>query len=473
MNRDTNGFDITVKRLKLDNFRGFINLDLEFKERITVLIAENGGGKTTILDAIAQNLNVFLSTLLDKNFKDSSTLNRKDIKNGTISSASSNLEAIVTYPVIETEDTEYELDGEIKIDKKVVDISQFSQSHKFGFEIKKSSIAANVDGYSTEEDIGFKTAFKDFKEENEYLPVLAFYGGNGINTIANTTDDIREDKLYHLYHQALSPERFSFQSFLRWFDTEYKTFHLSKNENEESLTLMLIARCVETILNEDMENKVFKDLRMEYTLSGDAMVIDKLNTEGEYEKIEVGQMSAGEKMLFAMSADLVKRFILANPIHYELVYNEPKPSNPLEGGGVVLIDEIDLHLHPKWQRRVLVKLGELFPNTQFIVTTHSPFVLQTLKPEQISLFELSNFQVYSFENAFHYGRDANAIAYSLQGVSTRIPEIEVEIKKMYDLIDKSNYEEAKLKVKELSKYLSEFDEDIIKARTFIEFYSND
>lgn len=76
-------------------------------------------------------------------------------------------------------------------------------------------------------------------------------------------------------------------------------------------------------------------------------------------------MSDGEKCTIALFGDLARRMALANP----------NKDNPLDGEGIVLIDEIELHLHPLWQRRILNVLKKVFPNIQFIVSTHSPQVL--------------------------------------------------------------------------------------------------
>ena len=76
--------------------------------------------------------------------------------------------------------------------------------------------------------------------------------------------------------------------------------------------------------------------------------------------IDVNQLSAGEKSVILLIADLAMRLTIANP----------SLENPLEGEGIVLIDEIDLHLHPQWQRNILPALLATFSKCQFIVTTH-------------------------------------------------------------------------------------------------------
>lgn len=99
-------------------------------------------------------------------------------------------------------------------------------------------------------------------------------------------------------------------------------------------------------------------------------------------------MSAGEKNLFALIGDLVKRVVQLNPKLFELDYDheqETYGSPLLYTYGVVLIDEIDLHLHPKWQRQIVPKLRQLFPEVQFVLTTHSPMVLQEVDGSIINL----------------------------------------------------------------------------------------
>ena len=89
--------------------------------------------------------------------------------------------------------------------------------------------------------------------------------------------------------------------------------------------------------------------------------------------LEIGQLSGGQRAVLALAADLARRMAHGNP-HLE---------DPLASEAVVLIDEVELHLHPSWQQRILGDLRRTFPNTQFIVSTHSPQVLTTVEPEHI------------------------------------------------------------------------------------------
>lgn len=111
----------------------------------------------------------------------------------------------------------------------------------------------------------------------------------------------------------------------------------------------------------------------------------KLLVDKDGHTFNLSQLSDGERSFLALVCDLGRRLALANP---EL-------SNPLLGAGVVLIDELELHLHPKWQREVRDKLLATFPNVQFVATTHSPFIIQSLKPGELINLDPEEFAEYS------------------------------------------------------------------------------
>ena len=103
------------------------------------------------------------------------------------------------------------------------------------------------------------------------------------------------------------------------------------------------------------------------------------------ESFDLSQLSDGERSFLAMICDLGRRLTLANPML----------DNPLHGAGVVLIDELELHLHPKWQREASEKLRRIFPNIQFIATTHSPFVIQALRSGELINLDPDEFGEYA------------------------------------------------------------------------------
>ena len=102
-------------------------------------------------------------------------------------------------------------------------------------------------------------------------------------------------------------------------------------------------------------------------------------------RLSISQLSDGERSFIAILGDMVRRLALANP----------DLDDPLQGHGVVLIDELELHLHPTWQRQIVENLRETFPNIQFIGTTHSPFVIQALRPGELVNLDPDEFAEYA------------------------------------------------------------------------------
>ena len=165
-------------------------------------------------------------------------------------------------------------------------------------------------------------------------------------------------------------------------------------------------------------------------------------------------------MLLMLVTDLARRLAIANP---------GLGVDALQGQGIVLIDEIDLHLHPQWQRMVIPSLTRTFPNCQFIVTTHSPQVLSKVKKENV--FILEDYKLVEV-TPHTYGRDSNSILYELMDVKERPGDVQEKIDACFALIDEEKIEEAKVKLQELEDLLGENDAEIVRARTLISFLTD-
>ena len=112
------------------------------------------------------------------------------------------------------------------------------------------------------------------------------------------------------------------------------------------------------------------------------------------------------KAVLSVIADIAKRLSMANP----------DSLNPLEEEAVILIDELDLHLHPKWQKEIVADLKRTFPNSQFIVSTHSPFIVQSLDADE--LFDIKIMQ-YAEEEGNYRGWSIEAIQEHKIGVEPK------------------------------------------------------
>jgi len=170
-------------------------------------------------------------------------------------------------------------------------------------------------------------------------------------------------------------------------------------------------------------------------------------------QVPISKLSAGYSSTLAWIGDLIRRLVEAFPTF----------NNPLEAQGVVLIDELDIHLHPKWQRTTVENLRELFPNLQFIVSTHSPFIAQDMREDdKIIVLKKDNAVVTAHEateaiNSWRVDQILTSFLFGLE--TTRNPEVALKSKEYQGLLNEQaqkglNAQQTK-RLSELKKWLDE------------------
>ena len=133
--------------------------------------------------------------------------------------------------------------------------------------------------------------------------------------------------------------------------------------------------------------------------------------------------------------------------------------------GIVLIDEIDLHLHPQWQQTILSDLHAIFPKIQFIVSSHAPAVINSVSREQIRILDHGGIYIPAAQT---YGRDANSILREVMNVSERPADIKHRMDLFYAYMDENNYREADKVLTEIEAIVGTTDPDIAAARTSLD-----
>lgn len=172
--------------------------------------------------------------------------------------------------------------------------------------------------------------------------------------------------------------------------------------------------------------------------------------------IDVAQLSDGERGTLALVLDLTRRLAQANP----------EMSDPAsEAEAVVLIDEIDLHLHPKWQRQIIRNLTATFPRCQFIATTHSPQVIGEVEHDRIQI--IANGQVYSPTHSF--GVDSSRVLEEIMDADPRAAEVHVLLSQISQEVGKQRYESARELLVRLISNLGEDDPEVTRIRTLLDF----
>jgi predicted ATP-binding protein involved in virulence len=422
-----------ITRLRMKSFRGISDLTLDFDPQLNVLIGDNGSGKSSILDCIA-----ILLSFLTSEITSSILINK-------ISSASDSSIEDIIYPKFDESDinnkvNETQLEGVFDFVQPNVPVILQLERGEIGVELSEEA------RLKFKEDI-FEKLRNSLKAN---IPLCIFFKTNrlvgNINIDASSSRPLFFPQL-EAYRSSISGQKIDFTDFFKWFrnqeDLENEEWR-NGNQDHRDLRLEAVRRAIISLLPE------FNDLQVKR--SQNQMVLKK-----QGEEISFNQLSDGEKCLLAMVGDLARRLAIANP----------GLENPLQGSGIVLIDEIELHLHPKWQRMIIPGLVRTFPNCQFIVTTHSPQVLGEVKDGKI--FRLANTEVgVTAEPVRTYGRDSNRILENEMGVPKRSLEIKNGLLDLFRLIDDGNL----LKARELQTLLKEkigFDEpEFAKADVLIQ-----
>jgi hypothetical protein len=184
----------------------------------------------------------------------------------------------------------------------------------------------------------------------------------------------------------------------------------------------------------------------------------------EDKELLVNQLSDGEKCLLALVGDLARRLAIANP----------NSSQPLSGHGIVLIDEIELHLHPAWQRNIVHQLRKTFPNCQFLISTHSPQILGDGKDSGVFRITSKSEDADNKVNLIAplgnlYGADSNRILDEYMGAGTRTPDVSDLLRGLFYHIENKDWSAVRESSAKLSELIDKDDPDLLKARLLIRF----
>lgn len=325
-----------LEQVTLENFRAFDRLELNLGSRLTLLLGGNGSGKTSVLDGIAIGLGAALTHLPSVSgvtFKKQGDIRQHD-------------NALAPYTRVHLETTRgLQWDRIQKRDKGKATLKAIPQTKGL------KALEAHLD----------ETVIDPLNSGDEYvLPMFAFYGVSRavLEVPLRRKGFPKNHSRMEALDQALEAQS-SFKSAFVWFyNKENEEHRLQKEKRSFDATLNeldAVRRAITRVFPDISDPHIeLNPLRFAVTIDG--------------ETLDLKQLSDGYKTLLGLVIDLSMRMALANP-HLD---------DPLGAEAVVMIDEVDLHLHPSWQQRVLGDLLTTFTNTQFIVTTHSPFVVEAL-----------------------------------------------------------------------------------------------
>jgi predicted ATP-binding protein involved in virulence len=406
-----------IDSLHIENFRGFAKLDLRLHPSTTLLIGENGAGKTALLEAIA----VALSGLfLGLPVATGRNLTREDVRH-EIYDHEGLLDLQPQWPArVEVHTT---------IDGKPV---HWSRALKGAGGRTTRVEAASI------RRLGEKLARAIKAGKSRPLPVVAYYGTQRLWRHKKVTEAKRGiGSRFDGYIDALDPAS-NHRLLTEWMDQQTL---VELQGGKPVLQLRAIERAVCQCI--EGTTRFFFDVKSQ------ELQIERAGDE----RLPFSFLSDGYRNMVAVVADIAWRSAVLNPHH--------GADAAALSEGVVLIDEVDLHLHPRWQRRVLGDLRRTFPRVQFVATTHSPQVIASAHRDEVRVLERSALVPL---RPFVEGRDTNSLLEDVFGVPDRPAKAQREIDELSRLLDDEEYEKAAVVLEALEGKLGPDDPAMIRAR---------
>ena len=329
-----------IKQLQLTDFRVFDHAEFDFAPGMNLLVGVNGVGKTSVLDALRISLSKILPSV---------TTSRSRPLSFTVDDIRANAKALTVSCTFDLEGGEFTFLVHKQREAVV--------THKPGVVREQTLDTPDIEEC--------RPALSTMRRENKLVErqPLGLY----FSTRRSLVSDALPSKASSsggqagAFADALTSRELRLADMAHWFKAQEE---LGGELPQATKHLSVLRRAARRLLPE------CKNLR------ADTSPKARLLVEKQQTTLDVRQLSDGERGILDLVLDLARRLSQANP----------GIADPVKyGRAVVLIDELDLHLHPKWQRRIVEHLTHTFCGCQFIATTHSPQVVAAVEPEQVLL----------------------------------------------------------------------------------------
>ena len=429
-----------LKNIKISNYRCFKEAAIDFDNHTTLIVGKNGAGKSTILDAVAVAVSTFLlgidSGVSRSISKDDARYEFHDL-NGTI-------------------------DPQHQFPVSIDSVGDCLDKH----DIKWTRSLNSENGNTTIKDARKLTDIaKDAQnrimtgDKSLVLPLISYYGTGRLYAQKKEKKNLKsltEFKRQVGYVDCMAAES-NEKLMLNWFQTQTLK-SLQEQQRTGVIEKSLLLKTVETAICRCFERvSGSKNAGIIFNLDTHRLVLEFENADGSSQKFAMDEMSDGYKNTLSMIGDIAYRMAVLNPMLGDRVLEETP--------GVIMIDEIDLHLHPQWQQTIISDLNTIFPNIQFIVSSHAPAVINSVQKEQIRILDNGNIYIPAAQT---YGRDANSILREVMKVSERPTDITQRLGEFYAYMDDKKYEEADKVLTEIEDIVGTTDPDIAAARTSLD-----
>ena len=392
-----------ISHVEIKKFRGIEKKEIDFKPGFNLIKGVNGKGKTSILEAIAVGLGGYVAGLPEVSTRHFSM---QEVR------------------------TKYEKTGDGSLNKTYelpIEVSLKAEINGEEYEWTRGKNSIKSSRSTIQPRTICKVAEKTVVNSKKELPIILYLGAGRVWAS-------KKEKVENVFRNKYIPtvgytdaliEELNTKLLLNWcMHMEQVSWQKEQKIAEYEAVKTAVASFMD-IMEESSGHEVFYDKQegqMMYKKDNNVLAIE--------------QLSAGYQSLIWIAFDIAYRMA---------ILNSEKKERIAETTGVVLVDEIDMHLHPKWQWNVINALQKVFSNVQFIATTHSPIMLSAAKDAW--LIDVDEDQTYFGYS--HYGLDVNAALKIYQKTDEMPISIKEKVHEFYDAMAKDNYEKAKNIIAEL------------------------
>ncbi|MBO4587464.1 MAG: AAA family ATPase [Bacteroidales bacterium] len=385
-----------IQSIIIDNFRGIRHLDVKLGGRMNLFAGENGAGKSTVLQALRYLLSWYVARLLNRDGR-GLMLSQNDITKG---------QPFCRLVITLDDGTSWKL---------------YKKSNKYR---GKPTDRTDLSSLTTLTDV----MVNDHERFSGYVhfPVVGCYGvDRAVAEVKPRLSKKSNMEPLDAYEARLSNGH-NFSKFFNWFR---EAEDLENEELRDNGTIKTDGQLNAVRVALEQVSPDYSQFRV--SRSPRDFLMDK-----DGQQFSINQLSDGEKCYLTLVGDIARMLAMTNR----------GAGNPLQGKGCILVDEVDLHLHPVWQSEILGRLTQIFPGCQFVITTHSPFVVSNVKTFADDKFFLME-QCEAREVAGNtYGRRIDQILLEFFHVeSLRNAEVEATINKIWSLLSTKDYESEEYK----------------------------
>ncbi len=420
-----------IRNIRLQNYRCFEDITIDFNCGTSVVIGNNGVGKSTVLDAVAIGIG---SLFLGIESSSAPEIKAKDVRSITREIGSS-ADKQPQYPTI------ISCIGEID-NEEINWVRQLNtEKGKTSGEVRKiKNIASDWQKKIREGDASIN------------LPIISYYRTSRLWKQTSKYSTKQMQNRFSGYTDCLSTES-NEKIMLRWFE---KMTYIQLQNGESVPELEAVKKAVAECYIESGAKA--SNVKVSFNVKFQQLEISYTDENNNLQVHPFRELSDGYKNTLSLVADIAYRMAILNPQLLDEVIKKTE--------GIVLIDEIDLHLHPIWQKTILKTLQKIFPLVQFIVTTHSPSVISSAKAENLLILNGNSCKSFDYEV---FGKDVNSILSEVMETSERPDEISDMFNEFDEYLENGDFKAAEDKLNELRNLLGENDNGVVRATVALDF----